>query len=110
MEQPARRQPAPPGTPGRRTALALEGVGWVLFASFSPLYFGLRSPVLGVAVTVASLGTTAGSVAVTARLDRRAAWALSPRLLWVAYASYVSTVSAARSPDEFLGRSPRSRR
>jgi benzodiazapine receptor len=96
----------PSGTPGRATVLVLEGVDWALFASFSALYFGLRSPVLGATVTVASLGVTAASVVVTARLDRRAAWALSPRLLWLAHASYVSTVSAAHNRDKFLGWEP----
>ena len=99
----------PPGTPGRTTVLVLEGVDWALFASFSALYFGLRSPVLGAAVTVASLGATVGSIVVTARLDRRAAWALSPRLLWLAYASYVATVTAARNRDDLLGWGPRRR-
>ncbi|MGX5358117.1 tryptophan-rich sensory protein [Kocuria sp. KH4] len=93
-----------PGTPGRATALALEGADWVLFASFSALFFGLRSPVLGAAVTVASLGATAGSVVRTAALDRKAAWALGPRLLWLAYASYVATATAARNRDELLDR------
>ena len=97
----------PPGTPGRATVLVLEGVDWALFASFAALFFGLRSPVLGAAVTVASLGATAGSVVVTAGLDRRAAWALSPRLLWLAYASYIATVTAARNRDELLGWEPR---
>ncbi|MUN63753.1 hypothetical protein GMA12_11465 [Kocuria sediminis] len=93
-----------PGTPGRAPALVLEGADWALFASFSALFFGLRSPVLGAAVTVASLGATAGSVVLTADLDRRAAWALSPRLLWLAYASYVATATAARNRDPLLAR------
>ncbi|MEX5258454.1 TspO/MBR family protein [Kocuria arenosa] len=97
----------PPGTPSRTTVLVLEGVDWALFASFSALYFGLRSPVLGATVTVASLGVTAASVVATAGLDRRAAWALSPRLLWLAYASYIATVTAAHNRDKFLGWEPR---
>ncbi len=97
----------PAGTPGRRKALALEGVSWGLFASFSSLYFGLRSPVLGAVDTVAGFGTTAASVAVTARLDRKAAWALVPRLLWLGYASYVSVGTALRSRDEFVGWDPK---
>ena len=39
-----------------------------------------------------------------ARLDRRAASALAPRLLWLAYASYVSVGTAVRSPDRLLWR------
>ncbi|MEM1115145.1 MAG: TspO/MBR family protein [Bacteroidota bacterium] len=95
-------------TPGRRTALALEGTTWGLFASFTGLYFGLRSPVLGAANTVAGFATTAASVAVTARLDRKAAWALAPRLAWLGLATYVSVSTALRNPDAFLGWDPTS--
>jgi tryptophan-rich sensory protein len=98
----------PVGTPGRRTALVLEGASWGLFASFTGLYFGLRSPVLGAANTVAGLATTAASVAVTSRLDKRAAWALVPRLAWLGLATYVSVETARRNPDPLLkpGRPP----
>ena len=97
----------PPGTPGRRAALALEGATWGLFGSFTSLYFGLRSPVLGAANTVAGLATTAASVAVTARLDRRAAWAYAPRLAWLGLAAYVSVGTALRNRDPFLNWDPR---
>lgn len=99
----------PTGTPGRRTALALEGVSWGLFASFSGLYFGLRSPVLGAVNTAAGLGVTAASVAVTATLDRKAAWALAPRLAWLGLATYVSVATALRNRDEFVGWAPGAR-
>ena len=98
----------PPNTPGRRTALALEATNWGLFASFSALYFGLRSPVLGAVNTVAGLGVTAASVAAAARLDRKAAWALGPRLAWLGLATYVSVGTALRNRDEFLGWGPAS--
>lgn len=97
----------PVATPGRRTALALEGVNWGLFASFSALYFGLRSPVLGAVNTVAGLGLTAASVAVTAKIDRKAAWALAPRLAWLGLATYVSVATALRNRDDFVGWNPK---
>ena len=99
----------PPATAERRTALTLEGISWGLFASFSGLYFGLRSPILGAAVTVASLGVTAASVVVTSRMDRKAAWGLAPRLAWLGYASYVSVASALTNRDDFLQWNPRLR-
>ncbi|WP_420454898.1 TspO/MBR family protein [Rubrivirga sp.] len=96
----------PAGTPGRRAALALEGANWGLFASFSGLYFGLRSPVLGAVNTVAGLGVTVASVATTARVDRKAAWALVPRLAWLGLATYVSVGTALRNRDTFVGWNP----
>lgn len=94
----------PPGTRGRRSVLVSEGITWVLFAGFSSVYFGLRSPVLGAVDTVAGLATTAHATAATARIDRRAAWALVPRLIWLAYATYVSVGTALHSPDDLFGR------
>ena len=96
----------PAGTPGRRAALALEGVSWGAFAAFSPLYFGLKSPVLGAADTVLGLATTAASVAVTARVDKKAAWALAPRLAWLGLAAAVSVGVARRNRDPLLGTGP----
>ena len=96
----------PVGTPGRRIALGLEAASWGAFSAFTGLYFGLRSPVLGAADTVAGFATTAASVAVTARLDRRAAWALVPRLAWLGLASYVSVGTALRNRDPFLDWTP----
>ncbi|MFK5647946.1 TspO/MBR family protein [Ornithinimicrobium sp. LYQ121] len=92
----------PPRTPGRRTALAAEAASWVLFSAFSGVYFGLRSPVLGALDTAAGLAATAQSVRTTARLDRAATLALVPRLLWLGYATYVSTATAIASPDRLM--------
>lgn len=100
----------PGKTPGRRRALAVEAANWVLFSSFSTLYFGLRSPVLGAVDTAAGLVLTGYSVGVTAQVDRRAAWALVPRLAWLGFASYVSVATAANSPDRLFGYHPRSQR
>lgn len=92
----------PAGTPGRRPALTAEAANWALFSSFSGLYFGLRSPVLGALDTVAGLLVTAYSVRATARLDRAATLALVPRLAWLGYATYVSIATAAANPDPLL--------
>lgn len=98
----------PPGTPGRHGALASEAVSWGLFASFSGLYFGIRSPTLGAIDTVLGLAATTYSVTATAKLDRTAGWLLVPRLAWLTYASYISVATAILSPDDLLGRTPAS--
>ena len=94
----------PANTPGRRTALISEAASWGLFASFSGLYFGLRSPILGAVDTVAGLLTTTHGVITTARVDRAAAWALAPRLVWLGYASYVAVGTAVASRDQLFGK------
>lgn len=92
------------GTAGRGRVLAVEAANWVLFSSFAGIFFGLRSPVLGAANTAAGAVLTGYGVAATAKLDRRAAWLLAPRLAWLGYASYVSIATAINSPDGLLGR------
>lgn len=94
----------PLSTPGRGKALLAEAVNWGLFSAFSGVFFGLRSPILGAADTVAGLAVTGYSVKAAAPLDKRAAWALVPRLVWLAFASYVSTATAINSPDTLLHR------
>ena len=96
----------PQQTPGRKTSLWLEGLGWGLFASFSPLYFGLKSPVLGAVNTLAGLGVGAASLGLATRVDRKAALALSPRIAWLLLATYVSISMAAINKDEFLNYDP----
>lgn len=97
---------SPAGQADRRAALKAEGAAWVLFAGFSALFFGAKSPILGAVDTVVGLGFTVRSVAKTRRLDRGATLALIPRLLWLAFASYVSVGTALRSHDRVLGYHP----
>jgi tryptophan-rich sensory protein len=96
----------PRETEGRRAVLAAEAANWTLFTAFNFVFFGLRSPILGAVTAVSEFAVTAYSVRATARLDRRAAWALTPRLLWLAFASYVSTATALRNRDDLLGYRP----
>lgn len=96
----------PTHTPGRREALVSEGASWALFASFSGLYFGLRSPILGAANTVAGLASTTHGVITTSRIDKTATLLLLPRLGWLAYAAYVSVGTAARSRDDLFNITP----
>ncbi len=89
----------PGATPGRKAFLVLEGTGWVLFAAFSPLYFGLKSPVLGAIDTAAGLGVTAASLAVAARIHKKAALCILPRFVWLTLATYVSVYVAVKNRD-----------
>ena len=97
----------PPETEGRRRALVGEAANWVLFSSFAGMFFGLRSPILAAANTAAGLALTAYGVNAAAKMDRRAAWELVPRLAWLGFASYVSISTAVRSPDRLMGYRPR---
>ncbi|PSB38585.1 tryptophan-rich sensory protein [Aphanothece minutissima] len=93
---------------GRRRGLVLvsEGVGWLLFAVFTTLFFWLHSPVLAATDTVAGLLVAVVSVAAAAGLDRPAAGLIGLRLLWLLLASAVAVSVALHNPDPFLAAAP----
>ena len=90
------------GGADRAGFLWAEAAGWVLFAAFAPVFFGLRSLWGGAAVTLLSVAAAGASAVFAARLAAGPAavgWGpfclILPRLLWVAFAGYVSVATAA---------------
>lgn len=81
---------------GRPAFLALQAVGWVLFASFDAAYFELRSPRNAALVTVPYAAATWGALALAAgRLrDRRLAAYLAPAAAWCLLAAPLSVAQA----------------
>ena len=77
-------------SPERTTFLVSEAIGWVLFALFTSLYFGLKSPMAGAVDTVLGLAAAIVSAWCAAQLDAAAFWLIVPRVLWLLLASYVS--------------------
>ena len=92
----------PPETPGRRELLRQQGASWLLFVSFTPSYFGLRSPILGLAVTAGMYGVTIASALRARRIDRRIALSLLPLLLWLSLATPVAAYAALHNPDRLF--------
>lgn len=88
---------------GRTVFLWSEGVAWVLFSTFTTLYFLLRSPVLGAIDTAAGLAAGVVSLVCVAQLDRLSAVFILLRVLWLMLATYVSAYVAIHNPDPFLG-------
>jgi benzodiazapine receptor len=78
------------GTPIGRRAMALFSVQLGLNALWSILFFGLRLP--GIALVDIGLlwASIVGWLAVSARIDHRAAWLIAPYLAWVTFASYLN--------------------
>jgi tryptophan-rich sensory protein len=71
----------------RRVALAAFGVQLVLNAAWSLVFFGSRAIFGGLVVIVALLAVILPTMALFARIDRRAAALLVPYLLWVGFAT-----------------------
>lgn len=94
----------PKATPHRRTILILEAINWTMFAFFTLLYFGLKSPILGAIDTVLSGVLTGISLVLCFRVDKRAGWGIVPRFAWLLLASYVSVYIALHNQDLFFSR------
>lgn len=74
----------------RRTALILFGALLILNAAWSWMFFGANSPALGLINIVPQLAVIGATIAAFARLDRVAAWCLSPLAVWVTFAAVLN--------------------
>ncbi len=72
---------------GVRTALAVFLVQLLLNAAWSPVFFGLRSPLAGAIIIVLLWLAIAATIFLFWKISRCAALLLLPYLLWVTYAS-----------------------
>ena len=79
------------GSQGRRQRAALGLWGWQLLlnAAWSPAFFGMHSPALGLLVIVPLLVLIGLTIMAFWRLHRMAACLLVPYLCWTAYATYL---------------------
>lgn len=78
---------APRVTPGRRRAIGLFLLQMALNASWSVVFFGLRSPGGAIPVILALDLAVAVTIAAFARIDRPAAFVLVPYLAWIGFAT-----------------------
>jgi tryptophan-rich sensory protein len=94
-----------PGTPGRSAQLAMQGAGWLLYATFGRVYFNRRSPILGFVWTAAHWLLTLASIA-SARRDPRLAASHATTAAWLTLATPVTAYQAMRNRDELFGYRP----
>lgn len=73
-----------------RLALGAFAVQLALNASWTLVFFGMQWPAGGLAVIVALLAAIVATIALFARVDRRAALLLVPYLAWVAFATVLN--------------------
>ncbi len=72
------------------TTMRVWWVQLVLNFLWSPTFFGLQLPGLGLVVIIALLVAIIGFVALARRIDRLAAWLFVPYVLWVAFATLLN--------------------
>lgn len=80
----------------------LEIIGWVFYAIFTTLYFGLKSPILGAVDTVLGLFVVIVVCIKTLKKSKVQFLYFLPRLLWLILASYVSLWVAINNKDIFF--------
>lgn len=74
----------------RTRALTLWGAQLALNAAWSPLFFGAKKPALALGDIVLMLAAIAAYTAVARKVDKPAAWMMSPYLAWVAFATVLN--------------------
>ena len=82
-------------SPARPRAVVLFVVQLALNAIWSPVFFGLEAPRLGLAVIVALLVALAATLVAFWRIDRLAGLLLAPYLVWVCYATALNAAIVA---------------
>lgn len=75
---------------GGGVALRLWGWQLLLNAVWTPAFFGMHSPPLGMAVILTLLAVIVATVRRFALMDRPAAWLMLPYGIWVTYAAYLN--------------------
>jgi tryptophan-rich sensory protein len=81
-----------PGVAAEQRGGALRLWGWQLLANalWTPAFFGLQRPLLGLVVLAALLPLIGLAIRAFLPLDRRAALLMLPYLLWSLYATYLN--------------------
>lgn len=80
----------PRAADGRTAAIVAFLVQIALNAFWSVAFFGARSPAFGLLVIAALWCAIVAAIALFGRMDRRAAWLLSPYLAWVSFAALLN--------------------
>lgn len=81
--------------PGRPRATTLFVVQLALNAIWSPVFFGLEAPRLGLAIIIMLLVALTATLAMFWRIDRPAGLLLAPYLAWVCYATALNAAIVA---------------
>lgn len=76
--------------PARNRALLAFGGQFAVNLLWTPIFFGLRAPVLGLVVILALWAAVLATMRAFDRVDRRAAALLIPYLAWISYAAVLN--------------------
>ncbi|WP_353216125.1 TspO/MBR family protein [Sandarakinorhabdus sp.] len=77
--------------PGKRGAIALFALGFVINMTWSPLFFRFHMIAAALAVLVVMLLVACLTAAAFYRINRLAAWLMLPYVLWLCFAGVLNT-------------------
>ena len=86
-----------------RALVVVQAVLWLIFATFTGVYFVLGSPILAAVWTIAFFLLDSLSIALVWRDDRAIALSWVPLILWTGFASVVAVQQAMLNPDRVFG-------
>ncbi len=92
-----------PDSPDRTAYLRLEAATWLLYVAYGPLFFRLKSPVLGQLNAVSYLALTLAAAKRAANIDRKLLGSFATLVPWLFLAATGATWVAATEPDPLFG-------
>jgi tryptophan-rich sensory protein len=96
----------PDDTIGKSRLIVIQTVIWFLFLSFSWVYFGLHSPILGFMVTLGMWIANVINLENGFPVDKQYGFAFVPLMIWLSFATAIAGWQMIYTPDELFGTSP----
>lgn len=90
----------------RHTLLGIQGLSWLIYATFSFVNFQLKSPVLAFDWTFAMMLLTLTGIMLSWKGDRKIALSLLPLLVWLCFSTALATYQMMYNPDPLFGPAP----
>lgn len=89
----------PADTPHRQPLLWLQGASWLIFSTFSYVYFNKRSPILAFTWTGGMYMLTICSMLLASKIDRKIVLSLVTLFLWLSLATPVAAYQLIYNED-----------
>ena len=94
----------PADTPQRQPLLWLQGASWLIYSTFSYVYFNKRSPILAFTWTGGMYILTICSMLLASKIDRKIVLSLVTLFLWLSLATPVAAYQMIYNDDPLFDR------
>jgi tryptophan-rich sensory protein len=86
------------GVPGWTAAVSLFSAQMLLNFSWSPIFFGMHLPKLAFVIITLTLVISIAATFLFGKIDKKAAWLMTPYLAWLSFASILNYQIIALNP------------